>query len=295
MDAPILPPGDLDVVWFQVGGTLCNLACEHCFISCTPANHSLSLMSLAELEPYLAEAEQAGVREYYLTGGEPFIVKELEAIVERILRAGPVTVLSNGTLVTDVRAARFAAIAAASRYTLEFRISIDGATAPENDAIRGAGAFEKAMRGVERLVRSGFLPIISATQVWEPERDGEVLRGFEAELRRRGYARPRLRIIPRLKMGAEEKRTEGYGDSERVTPEMMEHYDPAQLLCHTSRMVSARGVHICPILVDDPVGYLGGGLAESMRPHPLAAPACYTCWVHGTICSNASSATGWEA
>lgn len=287
--APLLPPGPLDVLWIQLGGTLCNLHCEHCFISCSPTNHNLELMTRADIEPYLAEAERLGVREYYLTGGEVFIVKELEDIVERLLALGPVTVLTNGTLVRPERAERFREIAIASPYSLEFRVSIDGFTAEENDAIRGAGTFEKAMQGIERLFRAGFLPIVTATQVWEPERDREVLAGFKAELARRGVDRPRLKILPRLKMGAEAERTEGYTDAERITPEMLVDYDTSQLLCHNSRTISGRGVHICPILVDEPVGYLGRDLERSQREFPLTHSACYTCWQYGAICSNFSS------
>ncbi|MEE8142257.1 MAG: radical SAM protein, partial [Planctomycetota bacterium] len=134
MRAPVLEPGQLDTVWFQLGGTLCNLECTHCFISCSPKNHSMKLMSLAEMEPFLQEAERLGVREYYLTGGETFIVKELEDIVERILRQGPVSILTNGTLITEPRAARFAEISRGTPYSLEFRVSIDGFNAAENDA-----------------------------------------------------------------------------------------------------------------------------------------------------------------
>lgn len=289
---PLLPPGELDVLWFQVGGTLCNLHCEHCFISCSPTNKSLALMTPADLEPYLEEARNLGVREYYLTGGETFIVKELEEIVARILEQGPVSVLTNGTLITEARAQRFAEIRDAARYSLEFRVSLDGCTAEDNDPIRGKGTFEKALRGIERLVAVGFLPILTAAQMWEPERDAEVLAGFVKELEQRGYSRPRIKILPRLKIGAEEERGGGYSDVERITPSMMEDYDPALLQCHNSRMVSHKGVHVCPILVDDPRGFLGDELAASLRPYPLAANACYTCWLYGNICSNTSTSFG---
>src|SRR6266852_2686830 len=46
----------LDTLWFQVGGTLCNLACTHCFISCSPTNHTHEMMGFAEVERYLEEA-----------------------------------------------------------------------------------------------------------------------------------------------------------------------------------------------------------------------------------------------
>ena len=286
MSAPLLPVGDLDTLWFQLGGTLCNLTCEHCFISCSPKNDSLKIMTLEEITPFLEEAAEMGVKEYYLTGGEPFISKELEALLARILQQGPVTVLTNGTLITDERAQRLADVRDESRYSLEFRVSIDGFNAEENDAIRGRGTFEKAMRGVEFLVSHGFLPIITAAQVWDPDREAEVMQGFFAELRRRNYHRPRLKILPRLKIGAEAERTEGYAEYERITEEMMQDFDPAHLLCHNSRLVSNRGIHVCPILADDPRGYLGKDLKRSLRPFRLSPNACFTCWQFGTICSN---------
>lgn len=249
-------------------------------------------MSLEQIEPYLREAERLGVREYYLTGGEVFIVKELEAIVARILEQGPVSILTNGTLITETRAQAFAKIRDASPYSLEFRVSLDGCTAAENDAIRGRGTFEKAMRGIERLVDVGFLPILTAAQMWEPHRDAEVLGGFVRELKERGYDRPRIKILPRLKIGAEEQRGGGYTQDERISEQMLEGYDVALLQCHNSRMISHRGVHICPILVDDPRGYLGADLEKSLQPYPLEANACFTCWLYGNICSNVSTSFG---
>src|SRR5262245_36779306 len=79
----------LDTLWFQVAGTVCNLACTHCFISCSPTNHTHELMSLAEVERYLEEATALGVREYYFTGGEPFLNPEMERILEATLKVGP--------------------------------------------------------------------------------------------------------------------------------------------------------------------------------------------------------------
>ena len=33
---PEVPLKKLETLWLQVGGTLCNLECSHCFISCSP-------------------------------------------------------------------------------------------------------------------------------------------------------------------------------------------------------------------------------------------------------------------
>ena len=96
VDAPRVALSSLDTLWFQVGGTLCNLACSHCFVSCSPTNHTHEMMSLAEVEPYLHEGASLGVKEYYFTGGEPFLNPEMEAILAETLGYGPATVLTNG-------------------------------------------------------------------------------------------------------------------------------------------------------------------------------------------------------
>ena len=38
--SPLLHPGPLDALWFQVTGTVCNMRYEHCFIACGPTNHA---------------------------------------------------------------------------------------------------------------------------------------------------------------------------------------------------------------------------------------------------------------
>ena len=119
-----------------------------------------------------------------------------------------------------------------------------------------------------------------------------MIESFVGVLRRGGYARPRLKILPALQLGAEEQRTHGYRDSEHVTEVMMEGFDQRQLICHHSRIVTDRGVHVCPILIDAPDSLLGSTLADSFRPFPLRHGACYTCYQYGAICSNPSSKFG---
>ena len=45
--APRVHLASLDTLWFQVAGTLCNLACTHCFVSCSPTNRTHEMLSLA--------------------------------------------------------------------------------------------------------------------------------------------------------------------------------------------------------------------------------------------------------
>src|SRR5260370_20190679 len=94
---PLVPLAHLDDLWFQVAGTRCNLECRHCFISCSPHNHAFGFLDLDTIHRALEESVSLGVKEYYFTGGEPFLHPEMAAILEMALTYGPATVLTNGT------------------------------------------------------------------------------------------------------------------------------------------------------------------------------------------------------
>jgi len=289
LKCPTVPLSSLDELWFQVAGTRCNLECSHCFISCSPHNDKFGYLSLDTVRRYLDESVEHGVREYYFTGGEPFLNKEMVPILEATLDYGPATVLTNATVFKREWIERLRAAEDASTFCLEFRVSIDGPDAKTNDPIRGEGTFQRAMKGVGLLVEYGFLSIITMTRVWEDHEDQRVLDDFRKVLAEHGYTRPRLKILPRLKIGAEAERTEGYGHFERVTHEMMEDFDVADLVCNHSRVVTDRGVAVCPILLDTPAAILSDSLADSKRDFPLAYGACYTCYQFGAICTNPTS------
>jgi len=292
-DAPTVPLAALDQLWFQVSGTVCNLRCKHCFISCAPDNHSFWFMGRAEVKRHLEASVDLGVKEYYFTGGEPFMNRDLLGILEDTLALGPATVLTNGTLLPPRTVRALRALAEASRYSLELRVSLDGVTESSNDAIRGAGAFRRTLAGIERLASAGFLPIITAMQTWEDDRSEATLAAFRELLASVGYRRARLKILPPLRIGAEAERSHGYLPEERVTHEMLHGFDLDQLLCRRARLVSARGVHACPILLDASSALLGRSLREAARrPARLAEQACYTCYRSGAICSNVGASGG---
>lgn len=285
--APRVPLAALDQLWFQVSGTVCNLSCSHCFISCSPENHAFWFMTRDQVSTALESSRRLGTKEYYFTGGEPFMNPDMLLILEDTLALGPGTVLTNATLLPQRRVNELARIAAGSPYSLEIRVSLDGVSPEMNDALRGEGSFDRAVEGVARLVSAGFLPIITTMQTWEDRETPEILGRFKRLLSEVGYTRPRLKVLPPLRIGAEAERTHGYEPTERVTHEMLHGFDLDLLLCHRARLVTAAGVYACPILLDYPSARLAANLEEAVGiDTPLAESACYTCYVSGAICAN---------
>ena len=282
---PRQPLSHLDSLWVQVAGTLCNLTCTHCFVSCGPGEDRHALMTREEVRARVAEALPLGVKEFYFTGGEPFLHPGMTGILADTLAHGPCTVLTNGTLFTARLVEGLARLAEDSRYSLEIRVSLDGHRAGDHDAFRGAGSFDRAIAGLADLDARGLLPIVTVTQNSDEDPAGFRER-YRAMLRAAGLTRPRLKVLPMFQLGREAGRTRGYLPIETLADLPEVAFDPNRLQCSACRAVTSQGVFVCPLLVDEPVGRMGARLDETLGPFMLSHGACHTCYVTGMTCAN---------
>jgi radical SAM protein with 4Fe4S-binding SPASM domain len=132
----------------------CNLKCPHCYVDAQGvAEHELTVAEHREIAKQLrTELATDPAIEYQinLTGGEPFVNKDIIEIVQAYLQSGiGVTMSSNGLLITEEQA-RFLAD---NEVTLQ--VSLDGSTAVTHDMIRGEGNFAKVLSKLRMLGDAG--------------------------------------------------------------------------------------------------------------------------------------------
>ncbi|QDG50883.1 radical SAM protein [Persicimonas caeni] len=282
---PTLELDHLDTLWLQVTGTLCNLACLHCFISCGPKNDSHDYMSVEAVRRAVETAAAQGTKDYYFTGGEPFLHDDIQEMIELTLEHGPLTVLTNGILIDEEMADWLAQTFRNSRYSFDLRVSLDGTTKSENDALRGRGTFEKIIASIERLYAAGLNPVITVTTCHAGSGGEEGRRKFYEFVRSRGVEQPRLKFLAPFKIGREERRGGGYEEWERLVEGDLLPDEAEQLQCSSCRMVTSKGVYPCPILIEYDDALMGQELEDGLQAIELRHQACYTCHVEGVTCS----------
>lgn len=276
----------LDTLWLQVSGTLCNIACKHCFVSAGPKVDLHKMMSVEQVERALDDGAGAGMRSVWFTGGEPLLHPNILELVDLALARAPLGILTNGMLITDGLADALAERFVRAPYNLEIRVSLDGRSPEENDRIRGRGVFDAACEGIRRLAARGVEPIVAASIL--NDLDGPTQAQFADLLRSLGVSKPRVKWIPAFRLGRESARKGGraYHDWEKLGPEEVADPEaPSRLQCGTSRCVTSEGAFPCPILVNEPSYRLGATLGEALRPHPVDHRACHTCWSEAFSCS----------
>jgi organic radical activating enzyme len=283
--APEAPFVRLTALWIQLTGTWCNLECTHCLNASGPREPRLQPLDGETARRVIADAERLGVNEIYFTGGEPFLHKDILALLRLSLASAPTTVLTNGTVITETMADALAALARAAIYSLEIRVSLDDVDADLNDRIRGPGAWAKAVRAVRLLNERDLVPIVTATEILDAEHHDatSMYQRFRDFLVTQGVTKPRVKILPVFAVGRLEGR-----DGDRLTEDTLEGFDRTQLQCAETRVIASDGVYACPILAGQPGARLSAGSLEaSFRSAPLYHPACVTCHQTGMTCRNA--------
>jgi len=153
--ADAIAPGRLEEIWIYTNQN-CNLSCRHCLVSAGP-HAAEDALSLNDINGIIDEAVELGCQRVYLTGGEPFLRKDIYDILDYVSSKAETIILTNGTILDFSKLESFA------DRDVRFQISLEGPNAEINDRIRGRGNFELALRGIKGFLDIGINPIITTT------------------------------------------------------------------------------------------------------------------------------------
>jgi pyruvate-formate lyase-activating enzyme len=137
----------------------CNLRCDYCCVRSSPTAPRREL-GLASVQRIAREATELGVKEIFVTGGEPFLLEDIGEILLSCAAAAPTTVLTNGMLFTGRRAEILRAL---PRDRIVLQISLDSATPDRHDRHRGPGTWARTREGIQIAHALGFRVRIAAT------------------------------------------------------------------------------------------------------------------------------------
>ncbi len=142
LDAPICLTWELTYA--------CNLACVHCLSS--SGQRDPRELTTEQAKAVLDELRDLQVFYINIGGGEPMVRRDFFELLEHSIANGiGVKFSTNGAFIDRKNAERLAAL-----DYLDIQISLDGTDAATNDAVRGEGSFDTAIRAMENLRDAGF-------------------------------------------------------------------------------------------------------------------------------------------
>jgi MoaA/NifB/PqqE/SkfB family radical SAM enzyme len=286
-----VPLATLETLWFNTG-TLCNLACDNCYIESSPRNDRLVYLTRTEVRRFLEEARSRPQppAEIGFTGGEPFMNPDIIGMLEDSLAAGfRVLVLTNAMKPMQHLGAPFLALNARFAGRLTVRVSLDHYEAAGHEKLRGARTWQATIEGLAWLASGGFDLSIAGRTVWG-ETEATMRAGYGALFAELGLAidaadPSRLVLFPEMRPDDDVPEiTEGCWDLLGKSRE--------SVMCANSRMVIKRKgaerptVVSCTLLPYDPAFELGSTLEEAAIPVKLNHRYCASfCVLGGGSCS----------
>lgn len=145
----------------------CNLSCDYCCVRSSPTAARREL-GLERVERIAREAVGLGLKEIFVTGGEPFLLEDIGAILAACAAAAPTTVLTNGMLFSGRRAESLRAL---PRDRIVLQISLDSPTPERHDLHRGPGSWARTRDGIQHAQAQGFRVRLAATVRTDAEAD----------------------------------------------------------------------------------------------------------------------------
>lgn len=285
----------LRTLWFNTG-SLCNITCVNCYMDSSPKNDALVYLTRSDVAGYLDQAAKLSptVEEIAFTGGEPFMNKDLPAMLADVLDRGyRALVLTNAMKSMQHRKNALLDLRAAHGDRLSIRVSIDHYSRERHEEIRGRDTWQPMLDGIRWLAENDFNMAIAGRACWD-ESEAAAREGYRALFGVENIPvdagdPSRLVLFPEM-------------DADVDVPEITQHcWDilgvaPESMMCATSRMVvkrkgaAAATVVPCTLLPYDPAFELGGDLAGASRTVNLNHPHCAKfCVLGGASCSPSGS------
>ncbi len=280
-------------LWFNTG-TLCNITCLNCYIESSPINDRLVYLTVEDVTDYLHQITDRDwpVREIGFTGGEPYMNPQMNAMTRAALVAGyEVLVLTNAMRPMMRKSVRTGIEKLVAEFgdKLTFRVSLDHHTERHHDQMRGEGAYDKTLEGMDWLTAIGARMAVAGRMLWH-DSESEERTGFAALFTKHGYtidaANPAMCVLfPEM-------------DESVEVPEITTACwnilgkSPDDVMCSSSRMVVKRKgadhatVLACTLLPYAQEFEMGETLQEAEADVYLNHPHCAKfCVLGGASCS----------
>ncbi len=286
-------PDELETLWFNTG-TLCNIECKNCYIESSPRNDRLVYITFEEVCAFLDEIREFDLktRQIGLTGGEPFMNRDIIKIISESLERGFETLVLTNAMRPMMRF-QDELIRLKNTYgdKLVMRVSVDHYRPELHEDERGPKTWEPMLKGLKWLSDNNFTMDIAGRTRWN-EDEKDLRKGYAAFFKEHAIDLDaddtrKLVLFPEM----EEK-----ADVPEITTDCWNilGITPQSIMCSNSRMVIKRkgdyrpSVQACTLLPYEKEFELGRSLKESLKDVYLNHPHCSKfCVLGGGSCTKA--------
>ena len=257
---------ELKNLFIEMTAKNCNQRCKHCYIDFPKYSKKISdFISIDVVKQALCDTQGENIECIYLTGAEPMMHPDFNAILRLCLKRANVCICTNGSFINEKKARFLKRVEEESSNEILFKISLNHYDEIRNDDIRYRGAFRHGVFATKHLLKYNFTPIITVVNYYNLS-DSELSQGFSELFNRYSLddmSLVNLQIIP------------WHDVDSKVDTEICNNWH--KLDCEYGRILTVNGVYTCPFLANDYRGRCGSSFVDYNKKSSLETSFCNTC------------------
>lgn len=268
LTAPSTEIKDFNSLFIEMTGKNCNLKCKHCYIDFKDNKKVKDFIPIDKIKQALMSLKNENIKYIHLSGAEPMLHPDFNAILRYCLKYASVVIHTNGMTINDKKARFLRKVEEENNLNNEiiFRISIDHYEERQNDDLRGRGSFRKSVHAIQSLTKYDFNPILSIVNYWNLDKS-ELISNFQALCKNIGFVTEEMNfsVLPCLN----KEKYESFNLENCCNLDMLD--------CSKSRTLTNNGIYSCLLLVGDHRGRCGSSFDDYSKKSYLETQTCSQC------------------
>lgn len=263
--APTAQLSELNNLFIELTAKNCNQRCKHCYIDFPMSKNVKDFISIDKIKQALIDSKKEKIECLYLTGAEPMTHPEFNSILRLCLKRANVCICTNASFINEKKARFLKKVEEESTNEIIFKLSVDHFNEVKNDDLRGRGAFRQTINAIKCLVKYDFNPILNIVNYYNEDRK-VLLAEFKNVCEKIGFEASDFNFHI----------TEYYNKLKPST-EAEKWGKNTNLDCQNGRILTEKGIYVCPFLANDHRGRMGSNLQDFSKKMPLETDFCQSC------------------
>lgn len=267
--APIIEMANLNNLFVELTAKNCNQQCKHCYIDFPTSRNVKDFISIDKVKSAINDTLSEDIHCIYLTGAEPMTHPEFNAILRLCLKRTNVCICTNATFINEKKARFLKKVEEEGNYEIIFKLSIDHYNEIKNDDIRGRGAYRQTINAIRNLIKYNFNPILNIVNYYNEDKS-VLIYEFTKICEKIGFEVSDFNFQINEYYNKYKQQLE---DTEMADIDLNSN----EFDCKSGRILTEKGVYVCPFLVNDHRGWMGSNFKNFSKKMYMETNFCLTC------------------
>lgn len=254
---------ELNNLFIEMTAKNCNQHCKHCYIDFPLSKAPKDFISIDKIKQALIDVEGENLYCIYLTGAEPMMHPDFNAILRLCLKSTNVCICTNGSFLNEKKVRFLKKVEDETENEIIFMLPIDHYNEIKSDDLRGRGTYRQILHAAKILSKYDFNPIFNVTNYYKEDKK-TLITNFK-------------QVFDNIDVPVEDCNFQinEFYDKYSKNDDVVKSFK--NLDCQTGRILTEKGVYVCPFLANDHRGRMGADFTDYSKKMCLETPFCAVC------------------